>query len=508
MNEPPTQILFPERQLTQSTLLSILAAALLLGVLGDLLFNGAGAGINVPLWYGAALAALLATALTNRLDIDRRTLALAGLGFLLSLLVAWRASPLLQALDVAGAFGLLGLAIALPAGTGLRRIGFCALLFAISVAVLAVAGGAVRIIGALRPEPEHYRTWKEEGPALGRALAIAVPLVVAFGGLFIASDAVFEDLVRRAGRFDLGWLWSHLLYAAGLSWVALGLFWASFSLQAPAAPSVEVPDGRRLRTLEIGVILGSLLLLFTAFVLVQLRYLFGGTQHVVDTVGLTYAEYARRGFFELVAAAALLLPVLLVIDWARRRSGAARRTFAVLGLSLILLLFVVMASALQRLRIYQETYGLTELRLYATAVLLWLAAAFALLAVAVARARSAGLAPALLALAFTAIPLLGGVNPDALIASTNLDRAREGKPLDVAHLLSLGPDAVPALIEGLDSIPARDRCLVAQTLEDRWLENGASVNSWNWGRHRARSVVGANEERLRQACTSVDQSPR
>src|SRR3989442_918343 len=94
----------------------------------------------------------------------------------------------------------------------------------------------------------------------------------------------------------------------------------------------------------------------------------GGTDLIQRTTGLTYAEYARRGFFELVAASALVLPILLAADWAvRNEAPQQRRTFRSLAGLLILLLAVVMASALERMRLYVDQFGLSEVRLYATA---------------------------------------------------------------------------------------------------------------------------------------------
>src|SRR5205823_3431807 len=65
--------------------------------------------------------------------------------------------------------------------------------------------------------------------------------------------------------------------------------------------------------IELVVVLGALDALFLAFVLVQFRYFFGGANLVETSATLTYSEYARRGFFELVYVAALVLPTLLVI---------------------------------------------------------------------------------------------------------------------------------------------------------------------------------------------------
>ena len=53
------------------------------------------------------------------------------------------------------------------------------------------------------------------------------------------------------------------------------------------------------------VVLGLLDLLFLAFVAVQVGYFFGGSAHVHGITGLTFSEYARHGFWELLAAAAL-----------------------------------------------------------------------------------------------------------------------------------------------------------------------------------------------------------
>ena len=69
--------------------------------------------------------------------------------------------------------------------------------------------------------------------------------------------------------------------------------------------------GFTLGTVEVGVILGLINLLFLSFVIFQLPYLFGGMELVQNTPDFKLAEYARRGFGELVAVAALVLPMLL-----------------------------------------------------------------------------------------------------------------------------------------------------------------------------------------------------
>ena len=193
---------------------------------------------------------------------------------------------------------------------------------------------------------------------------LAAPLLLLFGALFVAADSVFQDYVSSAVP-NPDELLTHVLLVAVFAWVSGGLLREYVFKPKPLELNVE--PKRTLGGTELTVVLALLDLLFLAFVLVQLRYLFGGQSLVETRTSLTYAEYARHGFFELVAVAALVLPLLLLADWMRRRDrGRQDVLFRVLAGALIVLLFVVMASALQRMRLYQREYGLTELRVYVT----------------------------------------------------------------------------------------------------------------------------------------------
>lgn len=256
------------------------------------------------------------------------------------------------------------------------------------------------------------------------------------------------------------------------------------------------PDGRPgflyLGIVELGITLGFLNLLFLSFVVVQVRYLFGGVEGFLTSAGLTYAEYARRGFFELVAVTALVLPLLLLAHWLLRHDKPAHeKVLRLLSGSLVALLFVVMASALQRMRLYTQEFGLTELRLYTTAFMLWIAAVLIILLFTVLRRYRRYFAFGALVTGFLAIASLNIINPDALIGRTNVARLHAGEEFDAAYLASLSADAVPSLLASLPEMSEADRSVVQSELDGRWSSPEADWRTYNVSRSRARSLAGS-----------------
>jgi hypothetical protein len=241
----------------------------------------------------------------------------------------------------------------------------------------------------------------------------------------------------------------------------------------------------------VSVALWILNLLFLSFMAVQLRYLFGGANLVEVTPGLTYADYARRGFFELVAASALVVPILLVADWAAARNTSRPRiTLRATMLVLVVLLVGVIASAAYRMRLYQQAYGLTEQRLYVSVFIVWLTSVLGWLVFTVLRDHRERFALGSIVSGLVCIAALHVLNPHALIARVNIDRAAVGKEYDGNYLRTLSADAVPVIVARLDSLPDAERCRYARMLEERWRgERPGGWRTWNLSDWRARRLV-------------------
>jgi len=157
----------------------------------------------------------------------------------------------------------------------------------------------------------------------------------------------------------------------------------------------------------------------------------------------------------------------------------------------------VMASALARMRLYVGAYGLSEIRVYSTAFMLYLAGVFAWFAWTTLRGQRRRFAFGALVQGFAVLGGLHLVNPDALIVRTNLARPPAEVPFDGWYAASLSADAVPVLLDALPRIDGRARCSVAERLLHRLRElERDDWRNWNVARARARRLLRDHEARL------------
>ena len=494
--------------------LALLAGGAAVGALGALVLD-APAGLGVPVWTAALLgtAVMLARLTGVELRGEGRWMAVPALLFAGAL--AWRAAPALQVLNTLAVALCLALFAARSRAGSLRVEGLGGYLRSLVNSGLSVAGGAPLLVfeDARLSELRERRRGAGLAAAL-RGLLLALPLLLLFGTLFRSADPVFDRVVGGLVRGDAAELLADVWRAVVWGWFAAGLLRLGLRRSDPLATLLRVPaegrllprTGRWLGRVEAGVVLGSLDLLFLAFVAVQFRYLFGGETLVETTVGMTYAEYARRGFFELVAVSALTMPLLLALD-AVVDDGPprARRLHRVLSWTLVALLMLVIASALQRMRLYQEAYGLTEQRLYATAFIVWLAVVCAWLGATVLRGRRERFAWGALVSGLLVLAALNGMSPDAWIARVNLAHGERTGRLDAGYLAGLGPDAAPVVLPRLAALDREAACALASGPMARARSTG-EWTTWNWGRARAaRGLEGVDLPDVSE-CRRVDRT--
>ena len=470
-----------------------------LGIWADLLFRDRPLGLNVLLWTLAFAVGLAFLLRLGRVPLHQGRRWMVAPLIVFSAGFLWHDSRLLTAVNLLALGGAVTLGALRRTEPRVHRAAVRDYAGGAVAAGCAAAAGAVHLLHKdIEWEDVRRSVRSERMSTAARGAALGLPLVALFGGLFMAADAVFRSLVSEALP-PLTHPIGHLLVVVGVAWLSAGLLrdllaareeQRLVSPDAVAAKRIPVSLG----TTEVAIALGALNVLFLGFVLVQFRYLFGGQGLVEARAHLTYAEYARHGFFELFAASVLVLVVLLAADALLRRDamrGAA--IVRVLSGGLVALVFVVMASALQRMHLYEQAYGLTELRLYVVGVILWLGVVFVWFSATVLCGRRGLFAVGAVVAGFAATAILNVVNPDALIARTNLDRPR----VDVAYLCDLSDDAVPVLLDRLPTLRADLRKSLAFELLER-SDRRSDWRSFNLARARATKLLAQHREELVQ----------
>ncbi|MGQ0680292.1 MAG: DUF4153 domain-containing protein [Actinomycetota bacterium] len=441
--------------------------------------DSVGPGIFLPV---VALLAGAAVLMAGGGRVTPRALALGGAGLALVGMFAIRDGLWLLLPDLA-----LALVFAALAATDPRSW---------SQALLSALTPAARLFSVpgtlLRSVPEATGT-ADRGKVASwiRGIVAGVALVSLFWALFASADRAFQELTNKLlPNWDLGLLPARaILFGVGAA-VASAFALARRAgsptwLRTVYGSAERVAFGWQLGRTEWLIVLGLLNALFFAFTIVQLLVLFRGPDHILSTEGLTYAEYARQGFFQLLAAAALVLPLVAVV-WTRskRESAADRALLKVLLGALVLLTLGIVYSALSRLGLYVEAFGLTRLRLAAQALALWLGGLLALVLIAGATGNTRRLLDATLALTASGVLAFNLMNPDAAIARRNLERFEQTGKIDTAYLSGLGADVVPALREYPDRLQGLMLPYIAEGLPD-----GGSWFDFNLSRSRARALL-------------------
>jgi hypothetical protein len=257
-------------------------------------------------------------------------------------------------------------------------------------------------------------------------------------------------LLRRVvERFPAGW--------RVLMWAAVALaVWALLRFRSATGDSTWKSESTGSAASRVvfpvrSLVVRSLVLFNLLFGLqtgLDTYYLWGGG---ALPKGLTYAQYAHKGAYPLLAAAILAALFVLAAFRPGPGEGAMRTARRLVYLWLVQNLFLVASSA-WRLRLYVDAYTLTRWRV---AAMVWMLLVFCgivwILVRIVAGRSNLWLVNANVLTAVLVLYVCCFANFDGWIARYNVGHCREvrgsGPEIDVAYLESLGPDALPALLE-------------------------------------------------------------
>jgi hypothetical protein len=404
---------------------------------------------------------------------ERRGAALygcAGSAAAASIVLAWRDAWWLDALSICFVLTFLSLAAAMGR-LEQRRLGLRAPFVEGVVALgslFAGLGGVQRLVA----DGTRHRAQRARIP-----IAAAALVGVSLGALLLGADALAQSYLQSV--FDGSALVLHVTaLAVGLGGV-LGMQWLTTYRPKVSKPLVVLEDRVHHWAIVAAVVV---LAMYTA---VRVTAALAGDRYVLAQTGLTYAEYARRGFFSLMLVASIV--IVLVHEW-----GRASRSTRWWSTGAVVLTAVVIGCAVQGLVLYQRAFGQSMMRWVAVSLCVALAAALLALTATLWRDSWAPLLPSLFAaigvMWFLAISTL---NPEASLARSNLHGAAPtAAALDIRYLRDLDDDALPGVLAWLsenanrndDTMWLRDRLCALDRPALRLL-------NFNWSRAEARRAL-------------------
>jgi hypothetical protein len=450
--------------------------AVITAALGATILFSAEAGINWPIWVAAASVSLIISRFAAVRRVELPMLVLCTWAIVLSIGFALTSSPPLPGFIVLADAMLLGLAVIT---IGAERWSQLSAKLLAAVPFMA----PIRVVGATAQEvagaPRSVSSPRSR--AIVRGSLLTVPLVIVLVALFASADPIINWGTNRITSWLPDWSFPpRLIFFLFLLTLTLGanaLGMRQLAVRLPQYPSV--PGRVSIGMTEQRMILWSAAVILWLFVALQVSYFIHPPPAALGT-GVTFAEFARRGFGELSFAVTIVGAIIILLEYARPVDATDRdRAILVrLDFALLIALELILFSAFRRVLLYEAAYGFTQARVFAQAYMVVMALALAALAWEISRGSiSVSFGRRVAELALGALTVLVFWNFQAWIVNRNVDRVASGGQFDASYLATLSPDATPTLIKRLPEIPRPQRDTIETRLacrrapaDRRWFE--------------------------------------
>ncbi|QQS22979.1 DUF4173 domain-containing protein [bacterium] len=468
---------------TLSKTLYTLLASLGLAIVFNFLFFYNQVGISVFIFVAVLLGVVFVFGRSQQLvakDALQNSWWLIALIGLFSLMPAVRANGFLAFLNIVTVFGLLMVLayhlVGVPAFM-MKLRDYVVLAMLVPFRMLARMFASISFISQVRSNVKHRDVWIR----VLKGIIMAVPVLIVFALLFSNADLAFSQFLNSVIDIQVEEVTMQYLALLGFAFIA-GLSYLSFIFfpKPQASPIAQPADSaaKEGKAVEVMVFLGLIATLFIVFIGFQVTYLFGGEANIINA-GFTYAEYARRGFWELLAVSIISLVVLFA---AEKYSGSERKRhsrFLVPALILIGEVVIIIVSAFKRLSLYIDAYGITTQRFYVASFIALLLVLFVLLAVKFVRSKREQFFSFGALLTFAGfLAVINIINPDGFIMKSNIKHYEKTGKVDVLYTEELSVDALPYKLELYDRLHGEEKEVLRNSILNH--KAGLSSGSSEW----------------------------
>lgn len=425
----------------------VLSAAIAL--VGSIILFDRASGINGSIWVALAVIGTLAARRSADWPAARAAMTL-GLAAIVAAAAAARTTdvPVHAGIFWLTAILLAAFLAAVPAGNAGDISLFGLLTSPFRSAARVVTSSAQEVGLAFRAVTDS------PSKAILRRVILVAPVVLLLLFLLGGADPVIQSAIETVQS----WAPQLEFTPRAIFFVVLFIVMIGASSRLPdvkwSVPAREPQLRNWPSAMDALILVGSTLATLVAFLALQTAYLFVRLPSQPGN-GITYAEYARRGFGQLCAVVTIVAAVILVAERFRDRDAAAQsRVLRRMEFALILAAALVLLSAQRRVMLYEYAYGYTVARVHATAYIVFMSGLLVLLALELRRGgitAALGRRAAALALAVTLVILYW--NDQGWIMNRNIDRIGATGKFDAKYASTLSDDALPALLRRRDELP-------------------------------------------------------
>lgn len=459
---------------------AIIAFSLILGIMTDVLFYGKPIGISFFIFILAIVAFSLIIAKRFDQKLSKTQILILISAVILSAAVFLRSNSFLAFFNVIGSVYLLFLAAALFRETDICNFRFLKYFTAPIAFFLEIFGAGANYInrykGAISTKQE---TGSKELRSVIKGAVMSLPVLAILAWFLYSADLVFQayankflGLFHYRINFELGF---RILIILSVSYLLIGIFSKIIEKNKTETAEEKNTQNKTGGFIESMTVLALVELLFLAFIVIQFYYLFGGKNYVwgIDEY-ITYSEYAKNGFYELIKVAIVsFLLIYAIANSSKIETLKEKKIFRFLSAALFIEISIILMSSLKRLLLYVDGYGLTFQRFLAFGLLFWIFCVFLffLWKIFLEKKNSAFI---FMAFSLSIAVWLGIniINPDALIAKVNIERFAEGKKIDPHYFSSLSDDAIPEIVKIFKLNASEEiKKQIAMELDLRYSEN-------------------------------------
>lgn len=329
-------------------------------------------------------------------------------------------------------------------------------------------------------------------------LGMSIPLLIIVISLLTSADSIFKQLIDEMlsvfGSIKTSTLPFQGILILLMSVTVFSYTWSFLKSNESKQSRIEQGAAEINKNSWDPVISITILSLincvYLVFILIQFAYMFSPLNNALPP-GFTYAEYARRGFFELLMVTLINFTLLLSsLKFTRKDGKLVARSVRILHSILVLSTIVILSSAYLRMSLYEASYGYTYLRILTHSFMIYLFILFLIALYKIWNERISLLKPYIV-ITIMAYVILNFANIDVLIAKNNINRYLETGKLDTNYLLNLSYDSIPVLVELLneENTPIDlKRYLVEQ---EKKLSQKQDWQSLNLSKYKAKKVLSS-----------------